>query len=386
MTRAVGMSAVAALWCAAAVLVPTCGATDVAAAATPSSGLVAVSCPAPTYCMAVGSVSPSSGATAAASLVERWDGTTWSVVPSPNPPGAVDTALTGVSCSSAVACTAVGTSSPGIGRAPLAESWDGVSWVIDPTIAPAPDAGLTAVSCTAATACVAVGAFVPYTAKALVETWDGAAWRVQKAPAPRRSNPLAVSCAAPVLCTMTGSVYPSSVFAEGWNGVAWTAETPVVPTRLVSQLTGVSCPAPSSCTAVGDDQIAIAGQGIDVSLAERWDGSAWKVEPTPDPGPLATSPRSLSAVSCPSPQRCVAVGTFGTGQRQDSLVEGWDGVHWSVEDSTALDRAGLGVELKGISCATADACTAVGIRSTAASETTIAAGWDGHRWTVEPTP
>jgi hypothetical protein len=168
--------------------------------------------------------------------------------------------------------------------------------------------------------------------------------------------------------------------------VAWKAETPVVPTRLVSQLTGVSCPARSSCTAVGDDQIAIAGQGIDVSLAERWDGSAWKVEPTPDPGPLATSPRSLSAVSCPSPQRCVAVGTFGTGQRQDSLVEGWDGVRWSVENSTALDRAGLGVELKGISCATADACTAVGIRSTAASETTIAAGWDGHRWTVEPTP
>ncbi len=39
-------------------------------------------------------------------MIESWDGTSWSVVPSPNP--ATDDGLEGVSCVSATACTAVG--------------------------------------------------------------------------------------------------------------------------------------------------------------------------------------------------------------------------------------------------------------------------------------
>jgi hypothetical protein len=39
-------------------------------------------------------------------LVESWDGAHWSIVPSPNPPNSP--VLSGVSCVSAVACTAAG--------------------------------------------------------------------------------------------------------------------------------------------------------------------------------------------------------------------------------------------------------------------------------------
>jgi hypothetical protein len=69
--------------------------------ALPSSVLIAVSCTSATACTAVGS-----GNTRV--LVERWNGETWSVQPTPKPAGSSDSVLMGVSCTSATACTAVG--------------------------------------------------------------------------------------------------------------------------------------------------------------------------------------------------------------------------------------------------------------------------------------
>ena len=41
-------------------------------------------------------------------LAERWNGTSWTIQPTPSPPGAHSSDLTGISCTSATACTAVG--------------------------------------------------------------------------------------------------------------------------------------------------------------------------------------------------------------------------------------------------------------------------------------
>ena len=64
-------------------------------------------CPASrrTACTAVGVSGNSSGVTS--TLIESWNGTRWSVVPSPSP-GTGGNDLYGVSCVSATACTAVG--------------------------------------------------------------------------------------------------------------------------------------------------------------------------------------------------------------------------------------------------------------------------------------
>jgi hypothetical protein len=59
--------------------------------------------------------------------------------------------LSAVSCTSAVACTAVGS-----GAGPLAEAWNENRWAIEPTPSPK-GASLNDLSCTSATACVAVG-------------------------------------------------------------------------------------------------------------------------------------------------------------------------------------------------------------------------------------
>ena len=88
-------------------------------------------------------------------LAERWDGTTWSLQPVPDPAGATDTILEAVSCPSGTACTAVGVSDAHA----VAEAWDGAAWALEPVPIPAKAQGteLSGVACTAAATCTAVG-------------------------------------------------------------------------------------------------------------------------------------------------------------------------------------------------------------------------------------
>ena len=83
-----------------------------------------------------------------------------------------------------MACTAVGWFVNGV---TLAEQWDGISWTIEPTLAP-PGATLSAtdalsdVSCTSETDCTAVGEYT-YLARStvpLAEHWNGVNWSSRK--------------------------------------------------------------------------------------------------------------------------------------------------------------------------------------------------------------
>src|SRR5205085_9447390 len=67
--------------------------------------LNAVSCPSRTSCTAVGGFVPGE---VERTLVERWNGRSWSLVRSPNPPVIQDTQLAGVWCTAPKVCTAVG--------------------------------------------------------------------------------------------------------------------------------------------------------------------------------------------------------------------------------------------------------------------------------------
>jgi hypothetical protein len=69
-------------------------------------------------------------------LAERWNGTTWTIQPTPNPQGGQVEGLFGVSCRSNSAYTAVGNNffQPSTGNPKsLAERWNGSAWTIQPT-------------------------------------------------------------------------------------------------------------------------------------------------------------------------------------------------------------------------------------------------------------
>jgi hypothetical protein len=156
-----------------------------------------VSCASTTACMAVGARFDSSKVSAYATLVESWNGTSWSVENSPNP-GSSFNWLEGVSCVSPVMCTAVGyaANSSGAYRT-LIESWDGTSWSVvhSPNPGPANSQNyLNGVSCTSAVACTAVGYRYNGVFKTLIESWNGTSWSVVPSPTGEPSPVPSVGC------------------------------------------------------------------------------------------------------------------------------------------------------------------------------------------------
>jgi hypothetical protein len=342
-----------------------------------SNELDGVSCVAVTACTAVGSYQNSRHVVR--TLIESWNGTSWSAVPSPNVGLSSGNYLNGVSCVAVTVCTAVGLreNSSGMART-LVESWDGTSWSVVPSPNPEPSSEpdvLDGVSCVSATACTAVGFHYNSSAAAqtLVESWDGTSWSV--VPSPNRALGAAlsaVSCVSATACTAVGDFYRSGdvikTLAESWNGTSWSvvpAPNPP-PVNGSAWLTGVSCVSATACTAVGYREQSLNVQMR--TLVESWNGTSWSVVPSPNAG-RATSANGLGGVSCVSATACTAAGEYenvdsGTDK---TLVESWNGTSWSVVPSpnAGLPRT-LNI-LNGVSCLSATACTAAGAYHTSGS-------------------
>jgi hypothetical protein len=397
--------------------------------------LSSVSCTSASACLAVGS-SNQFGAGVARTLVLRWDGTEWSVLPTPVFAGPQDEVLTGVSCLSAMACIAVGYLA-GPTELPLEEAWNGARWVVHATVSP-PDPvlipRLTDVSCSSAAACIAVGGYT--SVLTVTERWNGRRWSPVRAPNQgNQNNSLAgVSCSARSACMAVGAIsgiepnidldgavaarwngrrwsraanagernegallgvscgsatacvavgysgFSGHAVAERWNGRRWSlVRTPPAagPHRL-SRLKAVSCASRTACTAVG--------YAANRLLVERWDGVRWSLERAPAPAGARFS--ALNGVACPSLSSCVAVGYINRrqGSRARAIVERWDGVRWSLEPTPNL-RGAAASKLEAVACAESTTCVAVGYSADEArSRVTLAERWDGSRWTVEHTP
>jgi hypothetical protein len=350
---------------------------------SPSSSeqrLLAVFCPSTSSCTAVGYYYPA--ALTQATLVEVWDGSAWSVQPSPNPPGVKASYLTAVSCSTAAACRAVGSYRNRRDRVmTLAERWEGSGWMAEPTPPQPSPANLLGLSCPPPSACTAVGSSAGQKGLvALAEAWNGSTWTRQRTPnatAPVTNSLVAVSCPSPTSCVSVGSDYSVALdhgvepLAEAWNGSRWQV-TKVASTMLDSTFSSVSCVSSTSCVAVGQ-----TNTDVSATLAESWNGVSWRALPTPDTGPGS----GLNGVSCTSVNACTAVGTSVSG----IMAEVWDGTAWTV-DAMPLPVAKSVGFLSAVSCPTSTSCTAVGEYETGSGFHPLAEGWDGTAWTIESTP
>ena len=316
-------------------------------------------------------------------------GAGWSVVPSPNLVRQ-QAQLNGVSCVSASACTAVGSYIPSGGSVTLAERWDGTRWAIQPTSNPPGfhnELQLTGVSCSAANACTAVGYYSidsSGTRASLVERWDGTRWAIQPTPRPLGAFSTwlsGVSCGSARSCTAVGHYYPDDTeedevpFVEHWNGTRWAIEaTPKPPRLALNELEGVSCVSVHACTAVGSS--ASPGE-THVPLVERWNGTRWAIQPTPKL-PDGGSDWRFSAVSCVSVHACTAVGTYSNSARSvvKTLAERWDGTRWAVQPTP--NPGGSYISLDAVSCGSAGACTAVSQYDDGYTECRLRSGGTGR--------
>ncbi len=113
----------------------------------------------------------------------------------------------------------------------------------------------------------------------------------------------------------------------------------------------------------------------------------WALQPAVAP---VVSNGELASVSCASPDACEAVG-----YREDHadvkypLAERWDGSAWKTEDvplpgtPPQADANGFAT-LTGVSCSAPDSCVAVG--DVTPSQAVFAETWDGTRWTAQNLP
>jgi hypothetical protein len=331
--------------------------------------LTDVSCPAPASCTAVGT---STTGPAQTTLAEQWDGALWTIQPSPALAGSTSAILYGVACYAASSCTAVGYRSDGTTDTTLIEHWDGVTWslVASPNVTGATTNMLHGVSCATAGDCVAVGyAAGLAVGTTLVEQWNGIGWSIVPSPSPAgatTSQLVGVSCTAATHCVAVGSSTDSanadSPLIEMWNGITWTiVDSPPTFTPSGgggSTLAGVSCADASSCTAVG-----VTSDGTNLlTLIEQWDGRTWTIEPSNNVSGAVLN--ILVHVSCTAVTNCIAVGFSATATPAVStLIEQWDGLIWTTVASPNPPGITTGVALVGVSCTPAAGCTAVGAGS-----------------------
>jgi hypothetical protein len=317
-----------------------------------------VSCAGPSACTAVGDSYDGSGASLP--LAERWDGGDWTPQSTPvtATPGAW---LVAVSCPSPTTCVAVGDSS----YSSFAEIWSSGQWTIQDTPTPpgATNTALASVSCTSPTACIAVGNWTNASenAQPLAERFDGSDWSIQNTPTPAgafSSGLASVSCASASVCTAVGWLenpgVPQQPLAEAWNGSDWTIEKTPTP-GSAGALNAISCASASACTAVG--WLQIPGAYVQQPLADAWNGSTWTIENAPEPSTSesSTSENGLAGVSCVSAITCTSVGSFGS----EPGVETWDGSTWTIQSAPNPSSAGAN-GLTSVSCPSSGACIAVG--------------------------
>ncbi len=313
----------------------TCGVWKVVAnpaASAANSSLYGVAALSPSNVWAVGDISDPTGDH---TLIERWNGSTWKIVPSPNI-GIYANDLVAVSAVSANNVWAVGTfvifPQPENGvRQTLIEHWNGSAW----SVVPSPNVGqtdttLTSVAAVSTTDVWAVGNAQGQT---LTEHWNGSTWSVVSSPNSGTSvnylygvTAIASNNIWAIGDTPDGVRSGSVTLIEHWNGTAWTiVSSPNVGT-LGSYLRGVAAKSSTTIWTVGssDQQYGDPSR----TLTERWNSNAWQITSSPSPD---SGGNVLEGVAAISNGTAWAVGAaYQSGGQEQTLIEQWNGKLWNI--------------------------------------------------------
>ncbi len=167
----------------------------------------------------------------------------------------------------------------------------------------------------------------------------------------------------------------SEIISTSNGGTSWSSQ----PLPVAAEISSISCPGPTTCWAVGRSSFFTP-----VILATS-DGQTWTTQNVPTvpgkPGaPSTFAVSSITAISCPSTQYCVALGgpplALGTLSFLSTavLMTANGGMTWTalISPSTVL--------LTSLSCATLSDCMAVGPRGIGTTTD------GGTSWTLNSQP
>jgi hypothetical protein len=354
---------------------------------------------------AVGWEQPSSSSLDRVTLIEHWNGKSWTRAASPNPAGTEDAELEAVTAISAIDMWAVGYyfCPPGSGGActtrTLTEHWNGKSWKIVPSPNPtssanAPTYELYGVTAVSTDDVWAVGAYVssPDHGTGLVEHWNGKAWKAVTSA--NAGSGVGLSGVAAVSATDVWAVGSGSggTVVEHWNGHQWSSVHSPSPTPAYSNLYAVAAVSAKDVWAVGNDLLK-NGSPYEATLIEHWNGAKWQHISSPNPKLLRQScpTRSyclngLISVDALSADNVWAVGLYGSlSTYVDTLVEHWNGKSWSIVAS--LNTKGyINSALQGVSGSSASNIWSIGVTCktgcSGSNDGPLYEKWNGHQWVI----
>jgi hypothetical protein len=224
-------------------------------------------------------------------LVERWNGSSWSIVSSPAPSGSTNAALAGVKTFSTTDAWAVGnwtTSTQPFIRS-LIQRWNGSSWSVVPSPSPDPARNLlTDVDGASANDVWAIGNVgvdgYGETVAGLVLRWNGSAWSRVTVPGADSDATFSVPKLEDVVAISSNDVWivgrafhrallQSVPYALHWNGTSWQRSFLADGPGDNQGFSGVTALSSSKVYAFG-------------SVVARWTGSAW-VQESVVPGVLS---------------------------------------------------------------------------------------------------
>jgi len=249
-----------------------------------------------------------------------------------------------------------------------------------PTTASAtnPSVAIYAIRCLSTQSCVAVGGFsdVNDNGQGLIETLAGGTWSPTEAPLPANASTDttafldAIACPAPGSCTAIGQYRDSNGDIQGvieaHSGGKWVpTEAPAPansrPTFPSTNLGTVACPATLVCVITG---AYIDANGRDQTLVDTLNEGTWT--PTELPVPLevpAITAVGITRLICPTTHSCIALGGYIENGSNEGLIETWSGRKWIPKGlplPTNAAASNLQSFFYGLSCRTVHSCVAVG--------------------------
>jgi hypothetical protein len=295
---------------------------------TPFSRLYSVAAISASDGWAVGYYTP--GGDISQTLIEHWNGRTWQRMKSPDVGGSSGwNVLYSVAASSPSSAWAVGIHSYEYGYRTLTVHWNGRRW----SVVASPDLSgshaqnyLFGVASASPSTAWAVGdSFNGTVADTVILRWTGAGWMRAASPdAGKIDDLIGVAAASPSTAWATGSAGTQTLIAR-WNGSAWRRVPSPDPCGTASDnLYGVAATSRTSAWTVGQ---CSAPSGAATTLAEHWNGVAWKRVPSPD---IAGSQQDMLYGVAASRAGTWAVGWQGTATSYHVLIVHWTGTAWRL--------------------------------------------------------
>jgi hypothetical protein len=297
-----------------------------------SNHLQGVTVLSPCDAWAVGSATNSDGV--AHTLIEHWNGSAWTVAPSPDP-GTIVNSLIGVRAVSARDIWAVGYYSSGADKTTLILHWDGASWTQVPSPSPGSVSRLYAVRVVSARDAWAVG-FHSTSAghRTLILRWNGSTWQQVASPSPvgpgSEAELYSVATASGRDAWATGQVFTGSTRSTTlilhWNGRRWTAVHSPSPAHI-NELFGVGASSRTNAWAVGISRNSSSGSPSQ-TLVLHWNGRRWTRVASPNPASTGND-NELDAVTVTGARSAWTVGSIVSGGVSRTLVLRWNGSRWA---------------------------------------------------------